>query len=171
MAAATEAVGGAAPEEGAEKSGGSSKLLLIGLPVALLIGGGVGAYMAGLLPFGAETEEAAEVDGGEPDPAFASTVMVRLDPFIANLSDQNGGRYIKTTMQLEFAGSEAPAWLEQRTPQIRDLILTILTSKTFDDIRSPDGKQILRDEIIQRANQALQADSVQAVYFTEFIVQ
>lgn len=170
MAAAAEGVEGEVPGEEQSGGGGSSKLLLIGLPVALLIGGAAGAYFADLLPFGA-ADEAPEVDGGTPAPTFATTTVFPLDPFIANLADDGGGRYLKATIQMEFAGPELPSWLEQRMPQIRDLILTLLTSKSFDEIRSPEGKQILRDEILRRANQALQAEQVVAVYFTEFIVQ
>lgn len=170
MAAATDAIEAEVPEESAGRGGGKSKLLLVGLPVLLLIGGGAGAYLAGIGPFAAG---AGGVDGPPESavPEFAPTTMVALAPFIANLAQEDGARYIKTTMQLELGGSSAPAWLEQRTPQIRDLILTLLTSKTFDEIQSPEGKQVLRDAIIRRANQALQADVVQAVYFTEFIVQ
>jgi len=47
----------------------------------------------------------------------------------------------------------------------------LLTSKTFDEIRTPEGKQDLREEIIRRVNQTLDRDVVKAVYFTEFIVQ
>ena len=41
----------------------------------------------------------------------------------------------------------------------------------IDDVRTPDGKQQLREEIINRVNQVLERDAVKAVYFTEFIVQ
>ena len=54
---------------------------------------------------------------------------------------------------------------------MRDLILTLLTSKTFDEIRTPEGKQRLREEIIGRVNQTLDRDVAKAVYFTDFIVQ
>ena len=54
---------------------------------------------------------------------------------------------------------------------MRDLILTLFTSKRFADIRTIDGKALLRDEIINRANRALRRDLVKAVYFTEFIVE
>jgi len=56
-------------------------------------------------------------------------------------------------------------------PQIRDLLLTLLSSKTFDEVRTAEGKQQLREEIIARVNQVLDRDVVKAVYFTEFIVQ
>ena len=58
-----------------------------------------------------------------------------------------------------------------RLPQIRDLLLTLFTSKTFAEVRTPQGKAVLRDEIINRVNRALHKDEAKAVYFTEFIVQ
>ena len=61
--------------------------------------------------------------------------------------------------------------MKARLPQMRDLLLTLFTSKTFDEIRTPEGKQQLREEIIERVNQVLDRDLVKAVYFTEFIVQ
>ncbi len=173
MAAVADGAEGDVPREEEEKAksgGGAKKLLLIGLPV-LLLAGGAGAYFAGLLPVGAEEVPPEQAMEAELSPAFAPTVIRPLDPFIANLADESAGRYIKTTIQLEFSGTEPPAWFDARMPQIRDLILTLLTSKSFDDIRTPEGKQILREEMIRRTNQALQADAVRAAYFTEFIVQ
>ena len=70
-----------------------------------------------------------------------------------------------------FGGTEVPAAMRARLPQTRDLLLTLFTSKTFDDIRTPEGKQQLREEIIARVNQVLDRDLAKAVYFTEFIVQ
>ena len=54
---------------------------------------------------------------------------------------------------------------------MRDLMLTLLTSKLFAEIRTPEGKAVLRAEIINRMNRAVNKDLVKAVYFTEFIVQ
>jgi flagellar FliL protein len=64
-----------------------------------------------------------------------------------------------------------PADFSARMPLMRDLLLTLFTSKLFSEIRTPQGKALLRDEIINRMNRALNKDLVKAVYFTEFIVQ
>ena len=45
------------------------------------------------------------------------------------------------------------------------------TSKTFAEIRTPQGKTLLREEIVNRLNRAMRKDAVKAIYFTEFIVQ
>jgi flagellar basal body-associated protein FliL len=51
------------------------------------------------------------------------------------------------------------------------MLLTLFASKSFADIRNPQGKSVLREEIVNRLNTVLDEDAVKAVYFTEFIVQ
>jgi len=171
----------AAGGEAAAKGGSRTKTLLLVLVPVLVLGGGAAAYFAGLLPFGAKPEAdaegatpaghaAAEHGGGGGHEAQLGAIRP-LEPFLANLADESGSRYLKTTIQVEFVGNEPPASIEARMPQIRDAVLTLLTSKTFADIRTPAGKESLRDDVIDRLNQVLQSASVKAVYFTEFIVQ
>ncbi len=158
---------------GGTDSGGKSRtklLLFAGLPLVLVLAG-AGAWFAGLLPGGEETKKKKEPELDDHAVVYAPGAMKALDPFIANLSDEGGGRYLKATLQVEFVGAAAPADFDARAPQIRDSVLTLLTSRSFDDIRTPDGKQNLREEVIARLNQVLQRDAVRAIYFTEFIVQ
>ncbi len=166
---------GEGEDEGAEAPKKRSKLPLILAAVVLLGGGGGGAaWYLGLLggPPDDIEAEAASLDptAGMADPT-APGAMLEIDPFIANLADDGGSRYLKTTFQIEFATDVVPPDAQARTPQIRDLLLTLLTSKTFEEIRTPAGKQNLREDIINRVNQAIDDDTVRAVYFTEFIVQ
>ena len=88
-AAGVEGEGPQGEEAEVKSGGGSKKLLLIGLPV-LLLSGGAGAYFAGLLPIGAPEVLMAEMET-DPSPDFAPTSIEPLDPFIANLSDENAG--------------------------------------------------------------------------------
>jgi flagellar FliL protein len=162
-----------------------SKLPLLLSALVILAGGGAAGWYFGLLPFGgkarhaeatAAVPEAAEGEaheGGAKGATAKGAVgpLLPFEPFIANLADEGGSRYLKATFQLEFLGTMVPAGVDGRLPQIRDLLLTLLTSKTFDEVRTPEGKQQLREEIIARVNQVLERDAVKAVYFTEFIVQ
>jgi flagellar FliL protein len=163
------------------------KLPLILSAVVLLAGAGAGAWYLGVFrgdaeelhgEAGAAVEEEhgdahAKTDDGHGGAggAKAPGPIKPFEPFIANLADDGGKRYLKATFQVEFLGDHVPAELDARLPQVRDLLLTLLTSKTFEEVRTPDGKQQLREEIINRVNQVLERDAVKAVYFTEFIVQ
>lgn len=183
--AAVDGVAAAGAAEGGKKKGG--KLMLVVGLVVLLAAGAAGAWYAGLLPIGTanDAEHAADDEhgaaashasakagdhgkGGGPGTVGS---MRPLDPFLANLADEAQSRYLKMTLQVEFVGAEAPPAFDARLPQIRDVILTLVTSKTFADIRTPEGKERLREDVIDRINHVLAQDAVKSVYFTEFIVQ
>ena len=61
--------------------------------------------------------------------------------------------------------------LEKRKPQVRDSILLLLSSKTFEDIATFKGKTKIRNQITARLNGILMPGSIKKVYFTEFVVQ
>ena len=135
-----------------------------------LVGGGF--YMmwmkiAALAP----PEEITEEDMAEEGQMTAVGEMFPLDTFVVNLADSNGKRYLRATLQLELAPEQAVETFEQRLPQIRDVILTILPTKTFEDIRTVAGKSALREEILQRLNTLLNVEAVANIYFTEFVIQ
>ena len=173
-----------APAEGAAPKGGKGKLFIM-LGVLLALAGGGGAYFFLVRKPALEAVSEAATDAGERGGERAGGeravgtgrglaemgALEALDPFIANLADEDGRRYLKATMQLEFYEPSVPAELGSHMAQVRDLILTLFTSKTFADIRTPEGKGLLREEIINRINRVLRRDVVKAVYFTEFIVQ
>ena len=158
----------AAAEAAPAASPGRGKLLpIVGGVVALAaIGGGTTWW----LKFRPRPEPAeTKADAAEKKPEVGA--LLPLDPFIANLADEDGKRYLKATLQVEFFGAQVPNEFHARIPQMRDLLLTLFTNKLFSEIRTPQGKALLRDEIINRMNRALNKDLVKAVYFTEFIVQ
>jgi flagellar FliL protein len=135
-----------------------------------LVGGGF--YMmwmkiAALAP----PEEVVEEEIEEEPEMTTVGEMLPLDTFVVNLADVNGKRYLRATMQLELAPEETAETFEQRLPQIRDVILTLLPTKTFEDIRTVEGKTALREEIMQRVNILLNVEGVVNIYFTEFVIQ
>ncbi len=94
-----------------------------------------------------------------------------LDPFVVNLADPGGRRYLRTQIDLEYSTKDLQKELAARRPQLRNLILMVLTSKTFKSIQGVAGKIALRNEIITRINQLLQSGRIRNLYFTEFVVQ
>ena len=153
-----------APEQ---RRGGSLHAVALACAIALAVGGiGAAAWRAGV---GRIAPQPTVVP-----PAVAGTregTLEPMDPFIANLADEDGRRYLKATLQVEFYDAVAPPEFHRRLPQARDMLLTLLSSKTFADVRSPQGKAVLREEIVNRLNTVLNEDAVKAIYFTEFIVQ
>jgi flagellar protein FliL len=161
------------------------KLLIIVSVVALMFGVG-GAFVAvkflGGSSKGAESSEEQKADaegkaeskseaGGKHGQASLPGAMFDLDPFIVNLADTPEVRYLKLTLKLDVDSEAVAAELSARTPQIRDAVLVLLSSKDVNAVRTTQGKFQLRDEITQRVNGLLKKPGVRSAYFTEFVVQ
>ena len=97
--------------------------------------------------------------------------LYALDTMIVNLSDQGGKRYLRVTMALELSDPDAVATIESRLPQVRDAILMILPTKTYDDVSTTDGKITLRSQVMEKINNLMTKGRVNNIYFTEFVVQ
>ena len=94
-----------------------------------------------------------------------------LDTMIVNLSDDGGKRYLRVTMALELSDPDSVDTIESRLPQIRDAVLMILPTKTYDDVSTTDGKIALRNQVMEKINTLMTKGRVNNIYFTEFVVQ
>ncbi len=94
-----------------------------------------------------------------------------LKTFVVNLADPGGKRYLRVGMVLELSESRVAGEIKEHLPQMRDKILMILPSKTFDDVRNLEGKTALKNEIMDGLNSFLQNGGITNLYFQEFVVQ
>lgn len=170
-------------EEDAPK--GKSKLIII-LVVALVVlgGGGFAAYKFLLSgpeePAVASGEEGGPVAEGEegavemgqaPAGQSEGAAIYPLDPFIVNLADPVGNRYLKVKVALQLDNEPLQTEVERKIAPIRDGFLLLLSSKNLSQINTTEGKLKLRSELLHRVNQVLKKGRVTTIYFTEFVVQ
>lgn len=166
-------------EEEAEGGGGKKKsplLIVIGLVLVLLLaGGGAAAYFLVLKKPAPDTEHAAAEGGGKHEgkggkPATSLGETVELPPFIVNLTGE-GGRYIKAVIVMQVSSAAAKEEMASRSPQIKDAVISVLSSKTPDEVLTPEGKLELKLELVKRINQSITSGVVTEMFFTEFVVQ
>lgn len=100
----------------------------------------------------------------------ANLPIYELDAFTVNLADMKTTRYARITIKLELNNFEVEEEIERRTPQIRDLIIVLLSSKKFNDLQTTEGKDDLRDNIIKSINTYLVKGEIVNLYFTDFVV-
>ncbi len=179
-----------AKEEKPAAKGGllaNKKMLIIIVAVVVLVGGGAAFFLlkggggdevadGGKDVKAAKHETAKKKSGGHggaesEGAASEGPTVLLLKPFIVNLQDQSGGRYLKLTLNLELTSPESAESLKVNDPKIRDSIIILLSSKSYADIGTVEGKYKLRDEIVNRINQFLPDNSVKTAYFTEFVIQ
>jgi flagellar protein FliL len=152
-------------EEKPTKRGGFFlKWIIIGVVLLGIIGG---AVAGGLYYFG-HTEASAKKSA--PPPPVIGTLWP-MEPFIVNLRDNNGERYLKVILQLEVSQPTVVSELDLLKPKLRDSTLDLLCSKTFPELQELSGKQKLRDDVMIRLNSFLTSGKIVRVYFTEFVVQ
>ena len=117
--------------------------------------------------------EKSTSDAEAAEPKSFVGKIIPMETFIINLAGSKGRRIAKVNMEFELkdtsAESKVAGEIEQRKAQIRDVIIIILSSKTFDEVSSRDGKDDLRSEIRDRINSFLTTGKISNVFFTEFI--
>ncbi|HHJ64403.1 MAG TPA: flagellar basal body-associated FliL family protein [Aquifex aeolicus] len=157
-------------QQAEEKTGGGKgKLLLIALLLLILLGAGGGA--AYFFLFAKKGDKKEEVPKPTVSPE-AVGVMYKLEPsFIVNLADPEMTMYARVSITLEVSAPEVVLEVQKREPILRDAIIEILSNKTSRELRSPEGREQLKLEIIKRVNTILVQGGIRNVYFTEFVVQ
>ena len=114
--------------------------------------------------------------------------MLNMSTKIINLVDPGGRRYIRVTVVVEVAPDnpeyetlpeeEKVAYetafeekLNSKLPIMDDTVITLLSTKTYEDLYTAEGKEALRAENLATLQEKLPDLQILAIYFTEFVVQ
>ena len=159
-------------DESSEGGGGRSfsplKIgLVVGLPVLLLVGGGLAAYFTGLLDvfFGGDEEVVEEVVA-EPEPV----AFVELPPLTVNLAgDQRA--LLQLTVSLEVPDPAMVPQLEAVMPRIIDNFQVFLRELRVEDLSGSRGTARIKEELLTRVNVAVAPARVDDVLFKEMLIQ
>ncbi|MDD5758826.1 MAG: flagellar basal body-associated FliL family protein [Desulfobulbaceae bacterium] len=142
-------------------------LIIIGVLVVVMGGGGFFAYTKFMAPKPVISEE----EQIKKEPEEKEGEVFALDPFLVNLSDPKGKRYLKVTVSLELPSPEAKAKAEKMVPKMRDMVIMMLTSLSFEEVMTPEGKIRIREELYERFNLIMRPERVKGIFFTDFVVQ
>lgn len=160
-----------APEQ---RKSESSKLIIIAVAVFLFLGLGGGFWYAShhTLPFsGPPKDPASKAAANDARPV----AVFQLQSFVVNLADPDHSAFLRIGIAL---GLDKP--LEGRsdaeknspyTPQIRDAVLSILSTWKSADLLAPDGRKKLKKELLQTLQQRIPEMGITHVYFTDYLIQ
>lgn len=126
----------------------------------------------------AKKDEEKKEKGKEGEEEVKEGVILGLDPFIVNLSGNDGRRYLKINIRLELDSKPLMEAINSPTSPLlfktKDAILEILSSKSVEEVLPVDNRRDLRNEIKFRLNRIYEKSKnkgkVTGVYFTEFLV-
>jgi flagellar FliL protein len=180
----------------AEAKPKSKKMLFIILGVVLLVAGaGVPMFL-----MGGGSEEELVVEEEHETPKRLETAD--LEVFVVNLSETSAFVKVHIVIEFDAAlvekqtmgeggeggggghgggpsggggdaGPTIPPHFVKRMSQIKDVIIKILSAKRSDDLLTVEGKERLKDELLEGINEAvgLEEPPVTGVFFTEFMIQ
>ena len=170
--ASEEALDEELDDEPEDKSGSKKFIVIASLVLVLLGGGGVAAYMSGMLDGMLDEFLASDAPATAEAPPPVPTVFHQLPTMLANLAGERGQpRFLKFTVSLELTDPSAIPRLRQLEPRIIDVLQTHFRELRMDDLRDSRGIPILRGELLARINLAIHPAEITNVLLKEILIQ
>lgn len=136
-------------------------------------------------------------DGASAEAPAVETVVVMMPEDgvtysvgerVVNLADAGGFRYLKTEIVLEIivedvdpaelrgeslatARLDLESEMEPLEPQMQDVITLLLSSKSVEDVSTPEGKSALKAELLDALGEVIGEERLLDLYFTQFVIQ
>ena len=166
-----------APEDNedavSEGKGGMKKIIIVAV-VALLIGGAAAFFLLG------GDDEPAPEDGAEA--VKEEVVEEDLDPiyfplapaFVVNYEHEGKVRYVQMELQIMSYQQEALDKVEANMPAVRNSLIMLFGSQSFDELRTVEGKEKLRKAVKDNIHSVVRMKGdakVEDVFFTAFVMQ
>lgn len=159
-------------DEKVEKKKSPLKLIIIVVAAGLIVGGaGTVAYLALKAKGPPASENPEEIQPEKVVKPESLGPIVMLDTFIVNLAGAGGRNYLKFEIGVELSAAEMEEELNNKMPQLRDAFLMLISSKTYEEVATTEGKLVLKDELLIRLNSFMTSGFVKNIYFTSFIIQ
>jgi flagellar FliL protein len=151
-------------QPGPKKTGGKRRLLLVVLALVVVLGGGGAAVVWAM----------RRPAGAAAAPRPAEHALVSLEPFVVNLADQGGTRFLRVSVRLIVGSLEEAERVQKNEVALlraRSAILELLTQQTAERLVTAAGKSALKQAIAARLAAVLEGITVVDVLFSDFVVQ
>ena len=160
-----------AEAESEDTGNGFNLTIIIAVVVSVVLATGLSYFM--MMRFGglggSSQEESSQEETKQENEVKQLGPTHSLEQFLVNLSGSNS--YVKLQISVEVNNEDVIQEIQNRSPQIRDIIISILRSKRMEDIQGNPGVKSLRSEIRSEVNKNLANGKVTNVFFTEFVIQ
>ena len=97
--------------------------------------------------------------------------MVKMAPLIVNLREEGGRNYLKATILLEVGKKDWVEAVQSKMSVLTDVAISTLSEKRLEDLKPPESKEKIKEELLGRMNTCLDPKKVVRIYFDEFLYQ
>ncbi|HLS82576.1 MAG TPA: flagellar basal body-associated FliL family protein [Steroidobacter sp.] len=154
-------------------AGSGSKLLVIVLAaIVLAAAAGAGAYY--LLSRG-DADENRGADRREA--AKGPALYVKFDPpFVVNFETKGLMRFLQVSIEAMTRDQTTADLLKVHDPMLRNELLLLLSTQSYEKISTREGKEQLRQEALEAVAKVLTSEGgdgakLEQLYFTSFVMQ
>ncbi|WP_259783159.1 flagellar basal body-associated FliL family protein [Aestuariispira ectoiniformans] len=162
-------------EGGGSRVSGKKLVLFIVLPVLLLVGTGAGLFFSGILDpiLGIEAEGDAHQEAAMEDKApTAPGVFYDLDEILVTLRTAGSKqKFLKLQVSLELESQEDVAKVEAVKPRIIDNFQVFLRELRLEELEGSQGVYRIKEELLDRVNQAVYPVKIKDVLFKDMLIQ
>ncbi len=160
------------------EGGGKKKKLIIIIVLAILVIA-IGAGVAWFLLADDDTESDVDAEAAEEvvvEEIIKPAQYIKLKPrFIVNYNVGTRQRFLQASIEIMTRSQEVVDAVELHNPMIRNDIVRILSDQDFNALRLPEGRTALRDQLREQLITTLKnesdVDDVEAILFTDFVMQ
>ncbi len=167
-----------ADEQGGGKKGFNPKVLIIGLPLFIIQLLAVYYVTANILltkiveqqglvaknvadSLDADLQEKKEPEGNH---------IYKVEELIVNPAGTAGQRILLVSLGIDVASEENIKVLEAKNLILKDMILTVLSSKTLQELSDIGSKDMLKNEIMTKINESMKGVKVNNIYFEKYVI-
>lgn len=137
------------------KGGKTTTIIIVVLILLVLILGGVAAWL--LLSKG--DEGAGDKSGGSDKTAQEAKLPLQyltiLPEFVVNFGPNQRVRYLQIDLQVSSRDAEALKKIGSLMPILRNDVLVVISSQTYEDLKTREGKEKLQKKILNTFNHVL----------------
>lgn len=166
------------------KKGINPKIFLIGLPLFIVQLVVVYFVTANILlskvqpkapaNAGHEAAEAVQEEESSEESAEAGTMAERIftiENIIVNPAGTQGRSLMQTSIGFELSTKEQAEELKKQDVMLKDVVISVLSSKTVPQLSNVTFKDSLKTEITKSISKKMPKMKVKNIYFSEYIIQ
>lgn len=120
--------------------------------------------------------EPAKVTGAEERSGHGSgktggaSEFFTIESIVVNPAETGGTRYLSCSVSFEVAKADLSVFKEKQV-KIKDILITILSSKTVDELADIKQRNDMRKQILAVVNRYVAPAQADAVFLTDFVLQ
>lgn len=163
------------------KPGINAKVLIFGLPIFIVQLVAVYFITANILMKKFESKAAENSKGNMAQTADSSQnklppidygkYIYSLDDIIVNPADTDGKRLLLTSVGIDLRTANMLNDLKSRDAVVKDAIISVLSSKTVDQLDNTMYRDTLKTQIAGKISQMIPSVSINTIYFSKYILQ